>query len=139
MPLAVTISCLSGCQCGGYTAASRCSAGWLDTMLCAVMRDGLPCASHIFHSMGISCSTELRQRLGCGVVGSHTGSRYRGLGSECCFKLNSCFIAQLQLIINTGLEQSCNGSASGCDYGVSDSPPSACSSGLCVGQRIRSL
>lgn len=97
------------------------------------------CASHIFHSVGIRCSTELRQRLGCGVVGSHTGSRYRGLGSECCFKLNSCFIAQLQLIINTGLEQSCNGSASGCGCGAGDSPPSACSSGMCVGQRIRSL
>lgn len=56
------------------------------------------CASHIFHSMGIRCSTELRQRLSCGIVGSHTGSRYRGLGSEYCFRLNSCFIAQLQLI-----------------------------------------
>lgn len=139
MPLAVTISCLwvpvwqlPRCftlQCWVVGHSAVCS-----DEECAA------CASHIsFHSVGIRCSTESRQCLSCGVAGPLTESRDQSLGSECCFRLNSYLIAQVQMIIDTGLEQSCNGSASGCGFGEGDTPPSASSSGMCVGQRIRSL
>lgn len=119
----VTISCLSGWLCwwAGHSAVcgDEACASW---------------ALHIVLPLGGNQLLNWTETEPHGALGPHRGAGNQGVSSGCCFRLNYCFIAQLQLIILAGLDQSCNGNASGYGLRAADSPPSA-SSRVWKGQR----